>query len=101
MKDESKTCLTEAFAQYFKLELAVSEAQKKEVFRIRHRVYCEEFKYQAVDPSGNGLETDEFDGAVEQIYERAAVLKNVSPYILKIEVWNNFNRIENSLISRF
>lgn len=61
IKDESKQCLTEAFAHYFKLELAISEAQKKEVFRIRHRVYCEEFKYQAVDPSGNGLETDEFD----------------------------------------
>jgi TatD DNase family protein len=47
------------------------------------------------------FETDEFDGAVDQIYERAATIKNVSPDILKIEVWNNFNRIENSLISRF
>jgi TatD DNase family protein len=47
------------------------------------------------------FETDEFDGSVKQIYERAAILKNVSPDILKIEVWNNFNRIESSLISRF
>jgi N-acyl amino acid synthase of PEP-CTERM/exosortase system len=61
LKEESKSSLTEAFEQFFKLELAVSDVQKKEVFRIRHRVYCEEFKYQSVDPSGNGLETDEFD----------------------------------------
>ncbi len=47
------------------------------------------------------FETDEYNGDVEQIYKRAAVLKNVSLDILKTEVWNNFNRIESSLISRF
>jgi len=47
------------------------------------------------------FETDEYDGEVEKIYERAATLKNVSLEILKTEVWNNFNRIESSLISRF
>jgi len=47
------------------------------------------------------FETDEYDQDVEKIYEKAAVLKNVSIDILKIEVWNNFNRIESSLISRF
>jgi len=47
------------------------------------------------------FETDEYDGDVEQIYEKAAILKNVSLDILKIEVWNNFHRIESSLISRF
>ena len=47
------------------------------------------------------FETDEFDGEVESIYEKAAILKNVSLDILKIEVWNNFHRIESSLISRF
>lgn len=47
------------------------------------------------------FETDEYDKDVEKIYERAAVLKNVSIDILKTEVWSNFNRIESSLISRF
>jgi TatD DNase family protein len=47
------------------------------------------------------FETDEYDKDVEKIYERAAGLKNVSMDILKNEVWNNFNRIESSLISRF
>ncbi len=47
------------------------------------------------------FETDEFDVEVETIYKQAAKLKNVSLDVLKSEVWNNFNRIENSLISRF
>jgi TatD DNase family protein len=47
------------------------------------------------------FETDEYNGEVEKIYERAASLKNVSLELLKIEVWNNFNRIESSLISRY
>lgn len=47
------------------------------------------------------FETDEFDKDVDKIYERAALLKNVSIDILKHEVWNNFNRIESSLVSRF
>jgi TatD DNase family protein len=47
------------------------------------------------------FETDEYDREVDIIYTKAAELKNVSPDILKIEVWNNFNRIESSLISRF
>ena len=47
------------------------------------------------------FETDEYDKDVEKVYEKAATLKNVSLDILKIEIWNNFNRIESSLISRF
>ena len=47
------------------------------------------------------FETDEFDLTVEEVYKKAAVLKNVSLNILKNEVWNNFNRIESSLLARF
>lgn len=47
------------------------------------------------------FETDEFDREVDEIYKQAATIKNVSLNILKNEVWNNFNRIESSLISRF
>jgi len=47
------------------------------------------------------LETDEYNKDVDKIYEKAATLKNVSLDILKNEVWNNFNRVESSLISRF
>lgn len=61
MKDESKTSLTEDFERYFKVELAVSEAQKEQVFGVRYRVYCEEFNYETVDSFPDGLETDEYD----------------------------------------
>lgn len=45
------------------------------------------------------LETDEFQGNVEEIYRKAAVLKEISPELLKQEIWNNFNIVESSLIS--
>lgn len=45
------------------------------------------------------LETDEFKGNVEEIYFRAAHLKEISPELLKQEIWNNFNIVESSLIS--
>ena len=47
------------------------------------------------------FETDEYNKDVDKIYEKAATLKNVSLDILKSEVWNNFNRVESSLISQF
>ena len=47
------------------------------------------------------FETDEFDQEVDKVYKKAAELKNVSLDILKNEVFNNFNRIESSLLARF
>ncbi|WP_372950020.1 TatD family hydrolase [Mariniphaga sp.] len=41
------------------------------------------------------IETDEFDGTIEEIYTSAAGLKNISVEKLKQAVWENFNRIEN------
>jgi TatD DNase family protein len=41
------------------------------------------------------METDEFDGTIEEIYVRAANLRNISVETLKEAVWENFNRIEN------
>jgi TatD DNase family protein len=45
------------------------------------------------------FETDEFMGNVDEVYQIAAILKDVSPELLKREVWNNFNIVESSLIS--
>ena len=61
MSDESDLSLTESFEKYFKVELASSEAQKALAYEVRYRVYCEEFKYEAVDLFPDGLETDEYD----------------------------------------
>lgn len=42
------------------------------------------------------FETDEFEGNVEEVYKQAAQLKEVTPELLKLEVWNNFNIVESS-----
>lgn len=47
------------------------------------------------------FETDEFDGEVETIYRQGAKIKGVSLDFFKKEVWDNFNRIEHSLVGRF
>lgn len=47
------------------------------------------------------LETDEYDGEVEHMYRQGAKLKGIDEEDLKRAVWENFNRIENKLISRF
>jgi TatD DNase family protein len=47
------------------------------------------------------FETDESKTAIQEIYTKAAILKNVNIELLIQEVWNNFNRVESSLISRF
>lgn len=41
------------------------------------------------------LETDEFEGDVEEIFRRGAQLRNIPSDDLKEAVWENFNRIEN------
>lgn len=41
------------------------------------------------------FETDEFERHVEKIYQRGAELKNISLEMIKEEIWENFNRLEN------
>jgi TatD DNase family protein len=47
------------------------------------------------------FETDEYNGEVEQMYKQGARLKNIPEEEVAMAVWDNFNRIENKLISRF
>lgn len=54
--------LAKSFQKYFSVELATKPGQKRDVFRIRYRVYCEEFKYESADRfKDNEEECDEFD----------------------------------------
>lgn len=53
--------LVEDFQKYFTLELATTQAQLESVYRIRYRVYCEEFRYERADAFPNRMESDEFD----------------------------------------
>lgn len=58
---DKKAPLLEDFQEYFGLELAQSAAQLESVYRMRYRVYCEEFAYESASAFPDQLETDEFD----------------------------------------
>lgn len=59
---EENRQLAEEFSQYFDVDLAFSDELKKEVYKLRYRVYGEEFGYESVDDFPDGLESDEFEG---------------------------------------
>ncbi len=58
-----KNSLGEDFLQYFDVALATTEAQKREVYHIRYRVYCEEFGYEPAESFPDHQEIDVFDAA--------------------------------------
>ena len=60
MNDE-KGVLTEKFLQYFQVELANSEEDRKSVFEVRYRVYCDEFGYESGARFPDKAERDEYD----------------------------------------
>jgi N-acyl amino acid synthase of PEP-CTERM/exosortase system len=60
--DESKTSIIDDFKQFFDIVLATTPEQMAMVYRIRYRVYCEEFGYENSDSFPDELESDEFDG---------------------------------------
>jgi len=51
--------LKRGFSQYFNYVPALTPELAKEVYRIRHKVYCEDLKFEAA--RSDGMETDEFD----------------------------------------
>ena len=60
--EKKKTSLLEDFQEYFDLELVTTPEQLEQVYRIRYRVYCEEFKYEPAEAFPEQLESDDFDG---------------------------------------
>jgi N-acyl amino acid synthase of PEP-CTERM/exosortase system len=60
MNDE-KISLVENFNRFFSVDLALTPEQKRSVFAIRYRVYCEELKLEPAHEGDQGLEFDEFD----------------------------------------
>lgn len=59
--DKNSASLLEDFQRYFSLELATTPEQLARVYRIRYRVYCEEFKYEPAASFPEQMESDEFD----------------------------------------
>ena len=53
--------ITESFLRYFSVDLATTPAQKESVYKIRYRVYCEEFGYEPADRFPNQIEYDAYD----------------------------------------
>ena len=60
-QEDKKNSLSETFLQYFNVDLAVTPAQKESVFKIRYRVYCEEFGYEPADHFPDKIEYDVYD----------------------------------------
>jgi N-acyl amino acid synthase of PEP-CTERM/exosortase system len=58
---EKKASLLEDFQEYFELEMASTPEQMESVYRIRYRVYCEEFGYEPVESFPTDQEMDAFD----------------------------------------
>ena len=54
------------FSRYFTVSPALTRADLDEVFRIRYRVYCEEFGYEPKARFPDGRETDAFDAQASQ-----------------------------------
>ncbi|MCB1688776.1 MAG: PEP-CTERM/exosortase system-associated acyltransferase [Halioglobus sp.] len=59
--ENTRVSLVEDFQRYFSIEQVTTPAQLESVYRVRYRVYCEEFHYEPTDACPNQLETDEFD----------------------------------------
>jgi N-acyl amino acid synthase of PEP-CTERM/exosortase system len=51
--------IAEHFTKFLKPQYASTESLRKEVFKIRHNVYCEELAFE--HQKDNGMEMDEFD----------------------------------------
>jgi len=51
--------IAEHFTQFLETQVAVTNALKEEVFKIRHNVYCEELAFEEIKESSQ--EKDEFD----------------------------------------
>jgi N-acyl amino acid synthase of PEP-CTERM/exosortase system len=59
--EREEDSLTESFLQYFTIDLATTPAQKKSVYKIRYRVYCEEFGYEPAHRFPEKMEYDAYD----------------------------------------
>jgi len=57
--DHDAKNIAEHFTQFLEPQVAINDALRHEVFKIRHNVYCEELAFEEIKEEG--LEQDEFD----------------------------------------
>ncbi|MAT52738.1 MAG: PEP-CTERM/exosortase system-associated acyltransferase [Porticoccaceae bacterium] len=60
MANDNRT-LAARFHEYFDIELATTPEKQAQVYKIRYRVYCEEFGFLPAEHYPDGLEKDEYD----------------------------------------
>jgi len=53
--------LLESFREFFSINMATTPELKRDVYRIRYRVYCEDMQFEPAEQFPDNLETDEFD----------------------------------------
>ena len=53
--------LAESFQRYFSVHFATMPEQRNDVYKIRYRVYCDEFGYEPAEEFPEALEHDRFD----------------------------------------
>lgn len=53
--------LAETFNKYFDVTVAQTKQQKRDVYGIRYRVYCEEFGFESAEHFSQQMEFDEYD----------------------------------------
>lgn len=58
--------LAEAFSRYFSVHLTNTDELKEAAYRLRYRVYCEEFSYESPHCFPDGQERDEYDAEAYQ-----------------------------------
>ncbi len=61
MEENKPGSLAEHFLEFFSVQLATTEEQKAHAYRIRYRVYCEEFGYESPAEFPDQLEREEYD----------------------------------------
>lgn len=61
MQNNKNESLTAHFLEYFSVSQAVTPEQKNDAYRIRYRVYCDEFGYENPALFPDELERDEYD----------------------------------------
>ena len=74
-------------------------AERNILFSFGEILFKQEAKaiesFQFLPPEMIFFETDEFEGDVEKMYKQGAELKGMDAEVLKKNIWENFNRIEN------
>jgi len=87
------------------VQISQQLAEKGVLFSFGENIFktnsksAESFKYLPLEKIF--FETDEYDGDIIDMYTKGAEIKNITIETLTKAVWNNFSRVENSLLSRF